>query len=195
MVDVWAAALVSFGVVFVAELGDKSQLLALTFATRYKTWHVLAGISAAAAIIQACSVAVGAGIGAAVPTGWLSLLAAAAFAAFALWTLRGGDEESEEAPRPVAGRSAIPAVGGAFLAAELGDKTMFATVTLAAQYSWLGVWLGSTVAMVAVSVLAIIVGRMLGQHLPERIVRYGAAGLFALFGLVLLVDGVVTLTS
>ena len=70
------AAAVSFGVIFVAELGDKSQLMALTFATRFKTWPVLIGITIATAIVHLVSVGVGYGLGAALPTGWISLVAA-----------------------------------------------------------------------------------------------------------------------
>ena len=84
---------------------------------------------------------------------------------------------------------AIVAVGVAFFLAELGDKTMLATITLATQEGWLGTWIGSTVGMVAADALAIGVGAVLGRKLPERTIRYGAAALFALFGLLLVLDG------
>jgi putative Ca2+/H+ antiporter (TMEM165/GDT1 family) len=73
--------------------------------------------------------------------------------------------------------------------AELGDKTMLATITLATQEGWLGTWIGSTVGMVAADALAIGAGALLGRQLPERAVRYGAAALFAVFGVLLVVDG------
>jgi len=189
MSEFLAALAISFGVIFVAELGDKSQLMALTFATRYKTWPVLAGITVATAVVHAVSVGVGYGLGAALPTGWISLVAALAFLAFGAWTLRGDsltEEEQRKAER--SGRSAILAVGVAFFFAELGDKTMLATITLATQHGWLGTWLGSTVGMVAADALAILVGRLLGKHLPERAIKYGAAALFAIFGVWLLVE-------
>nr|WP_246210979.1 TMEM165/GDT1 family protein [Phytoactinopolyspora alkaliphila] len=187
----WAGFLVSFGVVFVAELGDKSQLMAMTFATRYKTWHVLVGITVATAIVHLGSVAIGFGLGEALPTAWINVIAATAFFGFAAWTLRGDsltDEERRKAQRPA--RSAILAVGLAFFLAELGDKTMLATVTLATQYDWAGVWIGSTIGMVAADALAIVVGRILSQRLPERTIKYGASALFALFGVLLLVEGI-----
>ena len=81
-------------------------------------------------------------------------------------------------------------MGVAFFLAELGDKTMLATITLATQHGWLGTWIGSTVGMVAADALAIVVGRMLGKHLPEKVIRYGAAAVFAVFGLLLIADGV-----
>jgi Ca2+/H+ antiporter, TMEM165/GDT1 family len=77
------ALAISFGVVFVAELGDKSQLMALTFATRYRPMPVLVGITLATGVVHAVSVAVGYGLGGALPTGWIALVAAVAFSASA----------------------------------------------------------------------------------------------------------------
>jgi putative Ca2+/H+ antiporter (TMEM165/GDT1 family) len=184
-----AALAISFGVIFVAELGDKSQLMALTFATRFRTGPVLIGITIATAVVHLVSVAVGYGLGAALPTGWISLVAAIAFFGFGAWTLRGDkltDEERGKAERST--RSAILAVGVSFFLAELGDKTMLATITLATQHGWFGTWVGSTIGMVAADALAIVVGRQLGRHLPERAIKFGAAALFALFGGWLLVE-------
>lgn len=195
MVDLWTALAVSFGVVFVAELGDKSQLMALTFATRFKAWQVLVGITVATALVHLVSVALGVGVGAVVPTGWVAVVAALAFFAFAAWTMRG--DELTDAERSKAERSsgrAVLAVGGAFALAELGDKTMLATITLATQYGWFGTWIGSTVGMVAADALAIVVGRVLGHRLPERAVKVGASALFVVFGIWLLIEGVADLT-
>jgi putative Ca2+/H+ antiporter (TMEM165/GDT1 family) len=192
---VFISTLVAFGVIFVAELGDKSQLMALTFATRFKVWPVLLGITIATAIVHLVSVAIGYGLGAALPTGWINLVAALAFIAFGFWTLRGDvltDEEKEKANRSV--RSPVLAVGVAFFLAELGDKTMLATITLATDYGWFGTWLGSTLGMVAADALAIIVGRALGKRLPENVIRIGAAVLFFVFGLWLAVEAVLELT-
>ena len=185
------ALVVSFGVSFVAELGDKSQLMALTFATRFKPVPVLIGITVATAVVHLASVGIGYGLGVALPTGWISLVAGLAFLGFGAWTLRGDkltEEEKRKAER--SSRSAIIAGGVAFFLAELGDKTMLATITLATKYGWFGTWLGSTVGMVAADALAIMVGRMLGRRLPERTIRYGAAVLFAICGLWLILEAV-----
>lgn len=190
MADLWAAFLLSFGVIFVAELGDKSQLMAMAFATRYRAWQVLVGITVATTVVHLGSVAIGAGLGEILPTGWIALVAALAFFAFAAWTVRGDrltDDEKRRAEQ--SNGRAVLAVGVAFFLAELGDKTMLATITLATQHGWVGTWIGSTVGMVAADALAILVGRMLGQRLPERVVRYGAAALFVVFGGWLLVEG------
>ena len=182
---------VSFGVIFVAELGDKSQLMALTFATRFKAIPVLIGITIATSVTHLVSVAVGVGLGASLPTGWISLVAAVAFIGFGAWTLRGDsltDDEERKAKR--AGGSAVVAASVAFFLAELGDKTMLATITLATQYNWFGVWLGSTLGMVAADAMAIVVGRKLGQRLPERVISIGAALMFFVFGAWLFVEAV-----
>lgn len=184
-----AATLISFAVIFVAELGDKSQLMAMTFATRYRPMPVLVGITIATGVVHAVSVGVGYGLGAALPTGWISLVAGLAFFGFAAWTLRGDsltDDERRRAQR--SSRSAIVTVSVVFFLAELGDKTMLATITLATRHGWFGTWLGSTVGMVVADALAILVGRILGRQLPERAVKYGAAALFVIFGVWLLVD-------
>ncbi|MFI6603954.1 TMEM165/GDT1 family protein [Nonomuraea sp. NPDC050536] len=178
---------ISLAVIFVAELGDKSQLMAMTFATRFKPWPVLAGITVATAAVHLVSVAVGGLIGDALPTTAISIVAGLAFLAFALWTLRGDELTEEEAGKARrTTRNALVAVTVAFFLSELGDKTMLATITLATQHGWLGTWLGSTVGMVAADALAILVGRMLGKHLPEKVIKYGAAGAFAVFGVILL---------
>ena len=113
-----------------------------------------------------------------------------AFLAFAVWTIRGDELDDDDQARAArGGRSVFFTVAGAFFLAELGDKTMLATVTLAADNNWFGVWLGSTVGMVAADALAIVVGQQLGTRLPERTVKIGAAATFVVFGVWMIVDG------
>jgi putative Ca2+/H+ antiporter (TMEM165/GDT1 family)/protein-S-isoprenylcysteine O-methyltransferase Ste14 len=174
----------SFATIFVAELGDKSQLMALTFATRYPAVPVIIGVTVSTAAVHAVSVGVGHGLGSALSGDWINGLAAVAFLGFGLWTLRGDALTDNERNKAVKShRSAFAATLLAFFLAELGDKTMLATITLAARYGWLGVWLGSTLGMVVADALAIFAGRRLVRRLPERTVRYGAALLFFGFAL------------
>jgi len=185
----WAAFLLSFGVIFVAELGDKSQLMALAFATRYPAIPVLIGITLATGLVHAVSVVVGVMLGAAIPTTAITVAAAVAFVAFGVWTLRGDKfSEDDEARAAKPARQVTLTVGGAFFLAELGDKTMLATITLATTNGLFGTWLGSTLGMVAADALAIIVGQQLGARLPERTVRIGASILFFGFAAVLLYE-------
>jgi putative Ca2+/H+ antiporter (TMEM165/GDT1 family) len=188
---VFAALLLSFAVIFVAELGDKTQLVAMMFALRYRWWVVLAAITVATTAVHVLSVAIGHYLGAALPTHLLGLIAGAMFIFFGLWTLRGDSLSAEEASR--AAKATAPAffvVTSAFVLAELGDKTMLATITLAADRDWLGVWIGSTLGMVAADGLAILVGAVAGKHLPERFIQLAAAALFLLFGAYMVLENV-----
>jgi putative Ca2+/H+ antiporter (TMEM165/GDT1 family) len=187
------ALLVSFGAIFIAEMGDKSQLMALAFATRFRAVAILLGITIATAAVHAVSVGIGAILQVSLPTRAINIAAGLLFFGFAAWTLRGDKltEADEERVERVGGRSAVVAASLAFFLAELGDKTMLATITLATTYSPLGVWIGSTLGMVAADALAIVVGRALGTRLPERAVRIGAAVLFIIFGVALIVEGLV----
>jgi putative Ca2+/H+ antiporter (TMEM165/GDT1 family) len=180
-----ATILLSVGIVFLAELGDKSQLMALTFALRYRWWVVLGGIATASAGVHLLSVGVGYFLGAALPTRAISLVAALTFLAVGLWTLRehfGAEDEVAEPKSPRSSTAPFFVVLSAFLLAELGDRTMFATAALATDNSWAGVWIGSTIGMVAADALAIGAGILVGKHLPERMIGIGSGLLFLYFG-------------
>jgi putative Ca2+/H+ antiporter (TMEM165/GDT1 family) len=112
-----------------------------------------------------------------------------AFLFFAAWTLRGDElsEKEKEGGRPAA--HVFWAATLTFFLAELGDKTMLATITLATREGLFGTWLGSTLGMVAADALAIGLGILLGKHLPERVIRYGAAASFVVFGVLLVLEG------
>jgi Ca2+/H+ antiporter, TMEM165/GDT1 family len=184
------AFLLSFGVIFLAELGDKSQLMALAFAARFPALPVLVAITLATALVHLFSVALGATVALALPASLISIVAGLAFLVFAAWTLRGDrlDEREDEQVRRATG-SVMLTVGTAFFLAELGDKTMLATVTLATHEDALGTWLGSTVGMVVADAIAIGVGKVLGTRLPERAIRLGATVAFVVFGIILIWEG------
>ncbi|NDK91915.1 TMEM165/GDT1 family protein [Gordonia desulfuricans] len=185
-----AALLLSFGVIFVAELGDKSQLMAMTYALRYRWWVVLAAITVATTAVHAVSVFFGHFLGLSIPTDLISIVAGLAMLVFGLWTLRGDDlDDDEQTKADRVGKSVFFAVMSSFFLAELGDKTMLATITLSTDNNWLGVWIGSTIGMVAADALAIAIGVLLGKHLPERAIAYGAAVLFFVFAGLLLAEG------
>ena len=180
----------SFGIVLLAELGDKSQLMALAFAARYPAWTVLVAVTIATLIVHAFSVLLGSAAALALPTNVINIIAGLAFFVFAAWTLRGdtlGERETSRAARST--RWAILSIGTAFFLAELGDKTMLATITLATTEEPIGVWLGSTAGMVAADALAIGVGALLGSRLPERAIKVFAAGAFVVFGVILVLQG------
>ena len=187
------AIALAFGIIFVAELGDKSQLTAMTFAARYGFWPVVSGIAVATAALMFISVNLGRVLGDVLPGGWISLLAGLAFIGFGLWTLRGDDDDDDETDDlhdPKSKWAVAVAVGGAFFLAELGDKTMLATFALATNNEWFGTWIGSTLGMVSADVLAIALGAWLGKTLPTEVIKYGAAVLFFMFGALLVVQGI-----
>ena len=192
MLTFLGAAALAFGAIFIAEFGDKSQLLILAFATRYAARPVILGVVLAAAIIQGASVAVGALVGAALPGTAVAVVSGIAFLAVAAWTLRGDDEEQDEATeaasvRRLAGFALILTVAGTFILGELGDKTMLATFALAATQGALPTWIGSTAGEVGANLVAVVVGRQVGHRLSARMVRIGSAALFALAGVAVLV--------
>ncbi|QLY31117.1 TMEM165/GDT1 family protein [Nocardia huaxiensis] len=178
--------LLSFGALFLAELGDKSQLMTLTFALRYRWWVVLSAITVASIAVNLIAVGVGHFLGAALPTEVISLFAAAVLIGVGLWTLREvltGSDDDAEAPAPQAhSRSAFFVVLSAFLLAELGDRTMFAAMALATNNGWIAVWIGSVAGMVAAGGLAILIGVTVGKHVPERLIAICSGLLFLYFG-------------
>ncbi|GAB3661415.1 TMEM165/GDT1 family protein [Glycomyces tarimensis] len=184
----FSAAALSFGVIFVGEMGDKSQLMALSFAARYKLRSVIAGLVIATAILFGVSVGIGATAGSLLPTDWITLGAAVLFIGFGLWTLRG--EDDDDAHEFKERKSGLLTVTGAILLAELGDKTMLAAIFLGGQYNPWGVWLGATAGMVAADLLAVFAGAWVARRIPERYIRWGSAALFMVLGLVLGVQAV-----
>ncbi len=184
------AFVLSFAIIFLAEMGDKSQLMALAFATRYRAITVLVAITVATLLVHAGSVVVGTVFALALPTDLIQVAAGAAFLAFAAWTLRGDElGADDEARAHRSGRWALLTIGTAFFLAELGDKTMLATVTLATTEEPWGTWLGSTFGMVAADAIAVVIGAAIGTRLPERWVKLFASGAFVLFGVLLIAQG------
>ncbi|WP_059014863.1 TMEM165/GDT1 family protein [Mycobacterium sp. M26] len=184
------AILVSLGVVFLAELGDKSQLITMTYALRHRWWVVLTGVGIAAFLVHGLSVTIGHFLGLTLPERPIAFAAAIAFLAFAVWTWRekSDDEDPDVAQPPAEPRFVVFAVVSSFVLAELGDKTMLATVALASDYNWAGVWIGATAGMVLADGVAIAAGRLLHRRLPERFLHVMASLLFLLFGLWILFD-------
>ena len=178
-----SAFLLSFGLIFVAELGDKSQLVALWFATRYRWWLVILGVTIATLFVHLASTALGATASEVLPDWVVLTIVGLSFYAFALWGLRGDTLEEREDRLKTSFLGALFAVTTAFFLSELGDKTQLATVSLGgSNEDFVGVWLGSTAGMVAADALAIVVGIFAGKRLPERTIAKFAALLFAVFG-------------
>ena len=179
--------LAAMGVVFLAELGDKTQLVALGFGARHRLGPVLAGVALAYAATNLLSVVVGGLLGAALPTRALGLGGGVLFIGFALWSLRPEDDDDGDGMAAATGHGRVVlSVAAAMFIAELGDKTMLATATLAAQGNPVLVWIGATIGIIASGSVGVFVGRATGARLPERTIRIGSAALFAAFGIALI---------
>jgi putative Ca2+/H+ antiporter (TMEM165/GDT1 family) len=151
----------------------------------------MAGIVAAYMATNLLSVVIGGLLGATLPTRAIGLAGGVLFLGFAAWTLRGGGDEDEvaedEGTTTTSGSVGVAAsVATAMFVAELGDKTMLATATLAAKGNPVLVWIGATVGIILAGALGVLLGRWFGARLPERVTRIGSAVLFAVFGVVLI---------
>lgn len=180
-----AAFLFAVGAVVLAEMGDKTQLLAMAFATKYKASKVMIGVLAATVLNHGLAVLVGNYIthisSAQV---YIQGIASLSFILFGLWTIRGDKLNGEE--NRVSKFGPIMTVGIGFFIAEMGDKTQLATVALAAKFpsSPLGVLVGTTTGMLIADGIGIIIGVVLCKRIPERIVKMVSAFVFMLFGFI-----------
>jgi putative Ca2+/H+ antiporter (TMEM165/GDT1 family) len=170
----------SFLFVVLAEMGDKTQLLAMAFATRFPAKTVLAGVLVATLLNHLLAVVLGNWLTSVVPFDGIQIAASASFILFGLWTLRGDKLEGEDKKYAF---SPFWTVAVAFFFAEMGDKTQLATVALAAKYhSIIPIWLGTTAGMLVADAFGIIVGVVLGKKIPDRFVKWFAAAIFIFFG-------------
>jgi putative Ca2+/H+ antiporter (TMEM165/GDT1 family) len=162
-------------------MGDKTQLLAMAFATRYRWQTVMWGVFAATVLNHLFAVVVGNYLTAIIPLQYIQIAAAISFIVFGLWTIRGDELQGEDKSR---GYSPFWTVAIAFFFAEMGDKTQLATIALAAKFNQvLPVWLGTTAGMMVADAIGIIIGIVLGRKIPERAVKWFAALIFIVFGI------------
>ena len=178
-VEAWpmAAALVSTGVVALAEIGDKTQLLALMLAARFRRpGAIIAGILVATLLNHALAAWLGAWVAAWLQPDVLKWLVAASFAAVALWSLKPDTlDDGESLPA----RGAFVATLIAFFLAEIGDKTQVATVLLATRYEPLWeVVAGTTVGMLLANVPVVMLGSRFARRLPLKAARRVAVAVF-----------------
>jgi putative Ca2+/H+ antiporter (TMEM165/GDT1 family) len=175
--------LVSTGVVALAEIGDKTQLLAFILAARFKKpLPIIAGILAATIVNHGLAGALGAWITSAVSPELLRWVLGASFIGMAIWTMI--PDEIEENETQVAKRFGVfGATLITFFLAEMGDKTQIATVAMAAHYANpVMVVIGTTLGMLIADVPAVFVGDKLANKIPMKLVHSIAAGVFAILG-------------
>ena len=175
----------SFALVAVSEMGDKTQLLAFTLASRYRRpWAILAGILVATILNHALAAGFGSWISGQLSPQTLRIALAAVFAAFGVWALI---PDKDEGAREISGWGAFAATAILFFLAEMGDKTQLATIALGAKYQdGFKVTIGTTLGMMLSDGAAVVFGEQLGERLTEthkKWIRWGAAGLFFAFAL------------
>ena len=169
--------------VAVAEIGDKTQLLSLFLASRFRNrWAIIGGIIVATLVNHGLSAWLGRWLTQLLPAGWLPWIIGASFVLIALWVLIPDKDDDDDSA--LLKRSAFLATLVLFFLAEIGDKTQIATVVLAAHYpdATVAVVAGTTLGMLLANVPVILAGRWLMARLPLKAARIGASVLFLVLG-------------
>jgi putative Ca2+/H+ antiporter (TMEM165/GDT1 family) len=173
--------------VFISEMGDKTQVVSFGFGAQYSLFNVLVGVFLGIAAMMTCTVGLGDIAGHLLPVFWINIVSGLLFIAFGVWALK---EHHEEGGKELGtGFGPIIAIATTFFVAELGDKTVLASMAVASQeHQYLPVWIGSVLGMFLADLLAIVLGRALGKRLPEKVIRYGSAAIFVGAGIYTIVD-------
>jgi len=175
------AFLASLIFVVLAEMGDKTQLLAMAFACRYRWQTVIWAVFWATALNHFMAAAAGSYLASVVPMEYIKTAASASFIIFGLWTLRGDTLHGEDKRFRF---NPFWTVAVAFFIAEMGDKTQLATIALAVRYNTVvTVWMGTTLGMLVSNAIGILIGIVMGKNIPERFMKWFAALTFIAFGI------------
>ncbi len=183
MVDLSLAAFTAaFVLVVLAEMGDKTQFVAMTFAAKHNPFKVLFAIFLAIVANFAIVIVIGELLTQVVPIDAISLAASISFIGFGIWTVRA--EKATEEKIRLSRYGAVATIGLTFFIAEFGDKTQLATLSLAAQYqSPISVLAGATLAMLVADGIGIVIGVIFCRRIPQRALKWLSATIFVLFGL------------
>lgn len=181
----------AFGFIFIAEMGDKSQILAMAFATKYDVKKVLLGIFLGALLNHSIAVFLGSLFHNMMPVDDISIVAGIAFIIFALWSLKLSTDENSIKKKVKYGP--VITVAFAFFLGEIGDKTQLAAITLSASSEYpLYILIGTVSGMFITGALAIYVGIKLGSRIPDFFIKLAAASIFFMFGFVKLYSSLPT---
>lgn len=172
----------AFTLIFIAEMGDKTQILAMAFATKYQVKKVLLGIFLGAFLNHGLAVILGSYISNFIPINTIQIIAGFAFVGFSIWTLKSedDDEENEEHKSKF---GPVITVALAFFIGELGDKTQLTAITLATDAKYpVFILCGTVLGMIVTGGIGIIIGKKLGDKIPEFAIKIIAASVFMFFG-------------
>jgi putative Ca2+/H+ antiporter (TMEM165/GDT1 family) len=175
--------------VVVAEMGDKTQLLAMAMAGKYKVKQVMLGVLVATILNHALAVALGSYLSSLIPMDIVRIVAAIAFLIFGLWTLRGDKIDDDDSKKQKFGPVVTVAI--AFFLAEMGDKTQLMTIAIAADGQYpLFILMGTTLGMLVADSIGILGGAWMCKHIPEKYIKWGAGLIFIFFGTLTLYNAV-----
>lgn len=177
----------TFGLIFLAELGDKTQLTSMALALRYPWKRIFVGIAAAFALLNLGAVIVGKILFSLLPIFWVTLVSSLLFFYFGYSTLRHASQDEEEDTRVKGAATPFRTAFIMIFMAELGDKTQLVTASQAASHSasfssMASVFFGSTFALWGVSLIGIFAGKQLVKFIPLHWIHRGAGVVFLLFG-------------
>ena len=177
---------------FIAEMGDKTQLMLVAMTSKYKMKDILLGTGVAILILNGLAVLAGGLVSEVIPTWLIRLIAAGAFLFFAATTLKGEDDEEEEVKDNGKGKIAALSVCSTFFVAELGDKTQLTAITFGANEGMnaaLIVWIACSLGLFAADILGMLAGYLLKSKTPEGLLNTLAFGIFSVFGVYTLFQG------
>ena len=180
---------------FIAEMGDKTQLMLVAMTSKFKIRDIVIGTAAAVLVLNGLAVLAGGLVGSLIPDWLIKLIAAVAFLFFAITSL-GGDDDEEEEVKENKVKIASVAVFCTFFVAELGDKTQLTAITFGANEglsSALIVWLACSVGLFAADIIGMLVGYLLKSKMPEGALNTLAFFIFAVFGIITLRQGLIML--
>lgn len=182
---------------FIAEMGDKTQLMLMAMTSRFKLRDIILGTAAAVLVLNGLAVLAGGLVSELVPEWIIKLVAALAFLYFS-WSSLKGDEEEKEDVSAKKGRFAALSVFGTFFVAELGDKTQLTAITFAADAGMKNavvVWLACSIGLFAADILGMLLGMLLKNKMPEGFLNTLAFVIFAVFGVITLREGLAMLLT
>lgn len=177
---------------FIAEMGDKTQLMLVALTSRFKLRDIIIGTAAAILVLNGLAVLLGGLVSEIIPTWLIRLVAASAFLFFAITSLKGDDDEEEETKEENVSRFAPLTVFCTFFVAELGDKTQLTAITFGANEgmgSAFVVWIGCSLGLFAADILGMLVGYLLKSKTPDGLLNTLAFVIFSIFGVYTLYQG------
>lgn len=182
----------AFGLVFIAEVADKTMLITLAFATRYKVRHVIIGVVLASILVSLVGVGIGQLFRFTLPRDMLLFLSGVVFVVLGIWTLfhKEAEHESMQDSYWWSRFGAVGIVFGGFFLAELADKTQVATLVFSSQVQdFFAAWVGASLGLVGANAAVIGIVKVLGKNIPQKVLTYATVVIFIGAGVYSIVQG------